>query len=243
MISDNVEALTMQVFYHPSAKTGAEYSFDKQESGHIAKVLRMREGDKVRLSNGEGCFFEATIIRSDPKAVVASINQSTYIPKRPFSVHIALAPTKNIKRTEWFIEKAVELGIEKISFFHSRYSERTQLKPQRMRKIAIAAMKQSEKARLPEITDINSLQSMIQQATESEKYIAHCHADKPRISWRKIPTQKDYLVLIGPEGGFHSDEIILAEENSFQAMELSLYRLRTETAALTACQYLNFINH
>lgn len=233
----------MEVFYHPSAETGAEYSFDSQESGHIAKVFRKREGEKVQLTNGEGYFFEATIIRSDPKSVAVTINKSTYIPGRSFSIHIAMAPTKNIKRTEWFIEKAVELGIEKISFFHSRYSERTQLKPQRMRKIAIAAMKQSEKARLPEITDINSLQSMIQQATESEKYIAHCRQNKTRVSWHKIPPQKDYLVLIGPEGGFHADEILFAEKTCFQAIELSPYRLRTETAALTACQHLNFINY
>ena len=229
----------MHLFYHSDAGSSSSFTFDKEESGHIAKVLRLKPGDKMHLTNGLGYFYPAEIIDANPNKVRVNILQENHQPRRDFSVHIALAPTKNIRRTEWFVEKAVETGIEKISFFHSRHSERDVIKPARIRKIAIAAMKQSQKAYLPEINEMLSLQDILNNAEESHKWLAHCDENKERTQIESVKTEQQHIILIGPEGGFHQNEIAEAEQNNFTSIELSPYRLRTETAALTACQWLN----
>lgn len=229
----------MQLFYHPEAETGTAFRFDKQESGHIARVLRMQAGNSITLTDGRGSFYPAVITDANPNKVTVDILQAEYHNPRELSIHIAMAPTKNIKRMEWFVEKAVEVGIEKISFFTSRHSERVKLKIDRIEKVAIAAMKQSQKAWLPEIIEMQELEELISSSEENKKWIAHCRKEMPRHKITGAKPGEKHLVLIGPEGGFHLDEIMMAEENNFNALELSPYRLRTETAALTACQWIN----
>lgn len=232
----------MQLFYHPSAECHTVFTFSKEESGHIARVLRMQKGDPIHITNGKGDLFTATITDNNPKKVEVDIMESTHYPARDFYIHIAIAPTKNLKRTEWFVEKAVETGIEKISFFSSRYSERQKIKTERIEKVALAAMKQSHKTHLPEISHLKNFRELIQHTTESEKWIAHCSSKRSRQIAGKVPASKNHIVLIGPEGGFHMDEIIEAEQNGFKPVELSPYRLRTETAAIIACHWLNYEN-
>ncbi|MFW6019888.1 MAG: 16S rRNA (uracil(1498)-N(3))-methyltransferase [Bacteroidales bacterium] len=229
----------MHLFYHPDAGFSSSFTFNKEESGHIAKVLRLKPGDTIHLTNGLGYFYPAEIIEANPNKVRINILEEHHQPRRDFFVHIALAPTKNIKRTEWFVEKAVEIGIEKISFFHSRHSERNIIKPERIKKVAIAAMKQSQKAYLPEISDMLNIQDILSNAGESHKWIAHCNNNLKRTQIHTASSAESHLILIGPEGGFHINEIEKAEKHKFNSIELSPYRLRTETAALTACQWLN----
>ncbi|MGM0613185.1 MAG: 16S rRNA (uracil(1498)-N(3))-methyltransferase [Bacteroidota bacterium] len=229
----------MHLFYHSDAGFSSSFTFNKEESGHIAKVLRLKPGDTIHLTNGLGYFYPAEIIESNPNKVRINILEENHQPRRDFFIHIALAPTKNIKRTEWFVEKAVEIGIEKISFFHSRHSERDIIKPERIRKVAIAAMKQSQKAYLPDINDISSFEDVLNNADESHKWMAHCDSHSTRTHIDSAKPGESHIILIGPEGGFHPDEIAEAEKKDFTSIELSPYRLRTETAALTACQWLN----
>ncbi len=232
----------MQLFYHAEAEKDNVLTLEREESKHLAKVLRMKANDHIHLTNGRGDLFRALIISADPAAVVINTGEPEHHKSRKLNLHIAMAPTKNIKRSEWFVEKAVELGIEKISFFSSRYSGRTQLKIPRMQKIAASAMKQSLKFYLPELSGVRKLEDVILDANEKNKWIAHCHAEQERKIFSPDNENQDHIVLIGPEGGFHPEEIQLARQHGFTAVELSPYRLRTETAALTACQWLNIQN-
>ncbi|MCF8332194.1 MAG: 16S rRNA (uracil(1498)-N(3))-methyltransferase [Bacteroidales bacterium] len=232
----------MQLFYHQSAESESKFTFNKEESGHIVRVLRKQTGDIIYITNGKGALFPARIIDDRANKVKVALLEAKHHSTRDFSIHIAVAPTKNIKRTEWFVEKAVETGIEKISFFTSRHSERQNIKADRMQKVAIAAMKQSQKTYLPEITGLKSFHDTIRNAKESKKWIAHCISERNRQIAGPVPPASSHIVLIGPEGGFHTDEILEAEQIGFQPVELSPYRLRTETAALNACQWLNYEN-
>lgn len=234
--------LKMQLFYQPEAETGFEFAFDREESRHISKVLRMTKGDYIQLTNGKGDLFKAFIVSDDPRSVRVRAEDKEHEPARAFSIHIAMAPTKNIKRTEWFVEKAVELGVEKISFFSSRYSERRSIKTARIEKLAISAMKQSLKYYLPEIRGLQSLNEVLPSVHEENRWIAHCYEDMTRQKPGNIKPCSDSIVLIGPEGGFSREEIKEALARGFQPLELSPYRLRTETAALAACQWLNIEN-
>ncbi|MFO8055492.1 MAG: RsmE family RNA methyltransferase [Bacteroidales bacterium] len=232
----------MQLFYYPEAKTGSMLTLDKQESAHIVRVLRMQQGDMLYITDGRGSLFSGKICDPDPKKVRVCIDSQRYYKPRDFSVHIALAPTKNIKRTEWFVEKAVEIGVEKISFFHSRHAERKSINSGRIEKIAIAAMKQSVKYHLPETVSIQTLHDVICGSPEPGKWIAHCFSDLRRETIPIAGSGQSNIVLIGPEGGFHKEEVLEAEQHGFTGIELSPYRLRTETAALIACQWLNMQN-
>ncbi len=232
----------MQLFYHAEAEKDKVITLEREESKHLAKVLRLKAKDHIHLTNGRGDLFDAEIISTNPREVVISTGKPEHHKRRKLNLHIALAPTKNIKRTEWFVEKAVELGIEKISFFSSRYSERANLKVSRIEKIALSAIKQSVKFYLPEISGIKKLEDVVSEASEKNKWIAHCHEEQERKIFSTDNEKQDHIVLIGPEGGFHPEEIQLAQHSGFRAVELSPYRLRTETAAITACQWLNILN-
>ncbi len=231
----------MGLFYHPDAVTGSILTLSREESSHIARVLRMQPGHCLRVTNGRGSLYLAEILECRPSAVKARLGEEACFKPRNFSIHIALAPTKNIKRTEWFVEKAVETGIEQISFFQSRHSVRASINLERIYKVAVAAMKQSERYHLPLINDMQKLEALTANATEEYRWIAHCRQEQKRMPMA-CPTHTSNLVLIGPEGGFHEQEIQQALENNFSPVELNPFRLRTETAALTACQWLNIVN-
>lgn len=201
----------------------------------------MRSGDTIELTDGYGFIYHAFITEADPKKCTFTITEKKEIPNQDFNIAIAIAPTKNIDRTEWFIEKAVEIGIDKIYLLICKNSERKAINQERLMKITISAMKQSGQARLPYVSGLTPFQEIIEQEAE-EKFICHVDAANPdQLKYMAHP-KKNYLVLIGPEGDFSKEEIQLAIEHGFKKVSLGPNRLRTETAALTACQLLNFIN-
>ncbi len=234
----------MHLFYTPEFELnkGEYYSLNKEESTHCIKVLRLREKDIICLTNGLGRFVFAEISDANPKNcsfVVTEIKEE--YGKRDFKVHIAVAPTKNMNRIEWFLEKAVEMGVDKISFFIGEHSERTSIKRERLEKIMISALKQSLKAYMPELNENADYKELI-KSTESKKFIAYCKPEGRTSIKESYNKGEDVLILIGPEGDFSENEVELALNNGFQAITLGESRLRTETAALFALQSIHFVN-
>jgi len=230
----------LNLFYQPAIPEGAHY-LDPDESRHAIKVLRLQPGDRLQLTDGKGSFYEATIILADSKKCCFSIAEKRTISPRKFSISIAIAPTKNIDRTEWFVEKAVELGIEEIHFMLCKNSERKSINLDRIQKIAISAMKQSGQCWLPMCHEIKPFHEVV-TIVANQKFL--CFVDQQNPDQLKTMAQpgKSYLVLIGPEGDFRHDELDLAISNGFTKVSLGPNRLRTETAALAACHTLNLIN-
>jgi 16S rRNA (uracil1498-N3)-methyltransferase len=230
----------LNLFYQPAIAQGIHH-LDPDESRHAIKVLRMQAGETIELTDGQGFLYKALITEAESKKCSFTIIEKKEIPVRDFNISIAIAPTKNIDRTEWFIEKAVEIGIDKIYLMVCKTSERKTVNLERVVKIAVSAMKQSGQARLPYIGDILPFKEIIAHEAD-QKFICHVDKDNPhQLKAMALPNHR-YLVLIGPEGDFSNEEIQLATENGFIKVSLGPNRLRTETAALAACQILNFIN-
>jgi len=236
----------MHLFYTPELTQGtATFVLNEDESKHCVRVLRMNVGDKIQLVNGLGGFYVAEITDANPKkCVVKVIDEKQEIGKRKWKLHIAIAPTKNNDRTEWFVEKATEIGVDTISFIDCKNSERTVIKTERVEKVAVSAMKQSLKAYLPQLNEIINFKKFIDSLKEdsSQKYIAHCIDTEKRQLKGVYPKAHNAIVLIGPEGDFTTDEVAYAIANGFIPVSLGESRLRTETAALYACTVLNVIN-
>lgn len=231
----------MQLFYTPDISSNPELPED--EARHCIRVLRLGEGAEIDLTDGKGYFYKTIIQQANPKHCLVSIKETVQQPLLwPFHLHIAIAPTKNMDRLEWFAEKATEIGIDAITCLNCRHSERKELKKERIDKILISAMKQSLKARLPQLTGMTDFKAFIKQPFDGKKFIAHCEeGEKPLLKHVYQPGEK-VLILIGPEGDFSTEEIKLAKEAGFIAISLGESRLRTETAALVACQTIHFIN-
>lgn len=231
----------MQLFYTPDISSNLELPED--EARHCIRVLRLGEGAEVDLTDGKGNFYKAVIEQANPKHCLVSITETRQQPSLwPFYLHIAVAPTKNMDRLEWFAEKVTEIGINAITCLNCRYSERRELKKERIEKILVSAMKQSLKATLPKLTGMTDFKTFIKQPFDGKKYIAHCEeGEKPLLKQIGQPGE-NVLILIGPEGDFSTEEIDLAKEAGFIAISLGESRLRTETAALVACQTIHFIN-
>ncbi|KJF43826.1 16S rRNA (uracil(1498)-N(3))-methyltransferase [Draconibacterium sediminis] len=232
----------MQLFYVPTI-SGAEVILDETESKHAVRVLRLKEGDEIELVDGKGGFYKARIQNANPKKCQLSIIESqTEFGKKDFHLHIAIAPTKNIDRTEWFLEKCTEIGIDEVTPLLSEHSERKVIKPERLEKILVSAMKQSVKAYLPKLNELTKLSDLLTQATETKKFIAHCNeGEKPHLK-NVVKPGEEVLILIGPEGDFSPEEVELALENGFEAISLGNARLRTETAGVVACHIVNLAN-
>jgi 16S rRNA (uracil1498-N3)-methyltransferase len=211
-------------------------TLSSEESWHCTRVLRMKAGEQVNLIDGNGNAYRGRLeIVSDKKCTAVITQGPTAQPSGNYFLHLAIAPTKQIDRIEWMIEKAVETGVHEISFFRSRNSERTSLKMERMVKIVESAVKQSLQAFIPAVNDLTELKTLIQLQGYEQKLIAHCFdAPKKRIS-EILFTGKKSLVLIGPEGDFTQQEVQQALENGFDALDLGPSRLRTETAGLYVC--------
>jgi len=230
----------MNLFYEPEIRNGRKYLND-EESRHALKALRLKTGDALHVIDGMGGLYACRIV-NDKKNCEFEILEQSHQKPRPFSVHIAIAPTKNQDRMEWFVEKAVETGIEKITFILTKNSERTRLRMERIRKKAIEAMKQSQNLWLPELKEENRFGNFLMEARESQRFIAYVD-ETHRHSLKDLArTGGDYLALIGPEGDFTAEEIKAALENHFIPVSLGPSRLRTETAGLAACFTLNLIN-
>lgn len=234
----------MHLFFQPGADSPDSVDFlTVDDSRHAIKTLRLKTGDPIAVTDGNGNRYAAVITQADSRRCGFRIINTTTAPPRPFSIRICVAPTKNADRIEWFIEKAVEIGIERISFFFGQHSERKVLKLDRLEKIAVAAMKQSLQSYMPQLDEAVSFVELLKTIPEPQRYIAHLPMHEPPVNLANVATAGgQYAVLIGPEGDFSEKEISQAVEAGFRMVTLGSNRLRTETAALTACQLLNFIN-
>ncbi|QNN42237.1 16S rRNA (uracil(1498)-N(3))-methyltransferase [Pedobacter roseus] len=233
----------MHIFYTPDI-TQNTYTLNEEESKHCVRVLRLTVGSIVNLVDGNGGFYTAEITSDNPKKVtLAILKVETEFHKRNHYLHIAVAPTKNIDRLEWFLEKATELGIDEITPIITDRSERRVVKEDRLNKVITSAVKQSIKAYHPKLNDAISFDAFLKEPFEGEKLIAHCidQGEKQFISKLVSPYQK-YLILIGPEGDFTPEEVNLALNKGFKALTLGDNRLRTETAALAVCFEINYLN-
>jgi 16S rRNA (uracil1498-N3)-methyltransferase len=231
----------VNLFYQPLIAQDVFY-LDQEESKHCVKVLRRMKDDALKITDGKGNFYEAVITKADPQQCQFQIKEKTAEPIKNFSIHIAISPTKNPERIEWFVEKAVELGVDEISFVHCKTTERPFIKIERLEKVAISAMKQSLKATLPKVNDLIKLDHLIKQSKEVEKFIAYVDHSNPVHLKNAATSASNYLVLIGPEGDFSDGELAQAIQQGFQKVSLGNSRLRTETAGLAACHILNLIN-
>jgi len=230
----------MQLFYAPDIAMNMQ--LPETEAYHCLKVLRMKKGDALRITDGKGNLYHAEIAEIGFNRCMVNLLET--IPQPPFwekRIEIALAPTKNIDRIEWFAEKATEVGIDKISFLRCRFSERKEISIERIRKIMISAMKQSGKTRLPDLQEMINFKDFIRQNFDGQKFIAHCYQDEKIQLAQAYRKNENVLILIGPEGDFSEEEIDLAKEQGFTPVSLGASRLRTETAALIACQTIHVI--
>jgi len=245
----------MQLFYCKDISPNAFCTLDAEESRHAVRVLRMREGDTIHVTDGQGHLYACQIINASDKACTVepfheTAHEDSATHKETFhetSLHLAVAPTKNPARMEWLVEKAVEIGVGEITLLQCDHSERSFLKTDRLEKLAISAMKQSLHLTLPRINPAVSLREWLNSQfsilNSQLKFIAHCEADKPRTPLAAaLQPGRDTVVLIGPEGDFSEEEIALALDAGFQPVSLGPSRLRTETAALYAVTAFNLIN-
>lgn len=233
----------MHLFYTPDLQ-GKAYLLSEEESKHAVRVLRLDVGEKVELLDGKGGRYEAEVLDANPKRCALQIlkEQQGY-GKKEYHIHLAVAPTKNIERIEWLLEKATEIGIDRITPLICQRSERKEVKIERLDKILIAAMKQSMKAYKPVLEEAKSFKQWMQMEQEGVKMIAHCASAEKKSIRDTIQAKKgNYIILIGPEGDFSPDEIALAQSKGYAAITLGDSRLRTETAALSAVFELNYLN-
>jgi 16S rRNA (uracil1498-N3)-methyltransferase len=215
---------------------------NEEESRHAISVLRHKNGDILTITNGKGSIFEAEILDNHPKKcrlqLVREIQEKQPSPR----LHMAVAPTKNIDRFEWFLEKATELGIQQITPIICDHSERDKVRIDRLEKVIIAAMKQSVKCYIPKLNDPVEAKKLIDSSTEASRYILHCRKKNMIRLIDQLPHNTDSLILIGPEGDFSVGEIELALSKGYAEAGLGNNRLRTETAALAACHIFNLKN-
>lgn len=232
----------MNVFYLPDAQLGT-ISFPEEESKHIVKVLRMKEGDRFCVTNGNGSLFDAELIDAHPKRAAADLsNQRSGYDIKDFKVTIAIAPTKLNERTEWFLEKATEIGIDEVKLFSSYHSERRVANVERFKKIVVAAMKQSVKSKMPVVEEMVSFDKLVKQSYDGQKFIAWIDDNVKEQLCDLYKKGENAIVLIGPEGDFSKEEVELAKQNGFVPVSLGEARLRTETAAVVACHTIQLIN-
>ena len=230
----------MQLFYID--KISDEIILNKSESKHIVKILRKKKNDIVFFTNGKGFLFKAIITKADVKnCILKVLNKTAKTKQRNYHLHIGIAPTKNIERFEWFLEKATEIGIDEITPLICERSERKIIKLDRLNKILISSIKQSLQYQLPQINNMISFKDFVIKDYDQKKLIAHCGNDK-KLPLMSLKNKNNYLILIGPEGDFSSSEIKLAKENNYTPISLGKNRLRTETAGIVATNTINLYN-
>lgn len=234
----------MHLFYTPDiTPSHPQYFLNEEESKHAVRVLRLELGSTVQLIDGKGGLYTAEIKDAHPKRTILQITGViTGYQKRNHYLHIAIAPTKNLDRLEWFLEKATEIGIDEISLIICQRSERKEAKTERLNKIITSAIKQSLKAYHPVLNEPIALSKFLTQQFDGQKFIAHCEESEKTDLQSALQMHGRYLVLIGPEGDFSHAEIDAALDNGYKAITLGESRLRTETAALEACFEVNFLN-
>lgn len=243
----------MQLFYCKDITPEGYATLDAEESRHAVRVLRLREGDTMHVTDGQGHLYECRVVEASDKAcTVETQRAASQMPmsleetQRAASLHLAVAPTKNPSRMEWLVEKAVEVGVGEITLLDCDHSERSFLKTDRLERLALSAMKQSLHLTLPRIHPAVKLREWLRTfagGTPALQFIAHCEADQPRTPLATVlEAGRDAVVLIGPEGDFSQEEIDLALACGFRPVSLGPSRLRTETAALYAAVAFSITN-
>ena len=233
----------MQLFYNTAISSeDKEVIFPKDESKHIVKVLRKQEGDNLNITNGKGFLFSAEIIEANHNKCKAKITAVEQERDKKYHIHLAVAPTKMNDRFETFLEKATEIGLDKITPIICDHSERKVVKINRFERVLQSAMKQSLHYSMPEISEAISFQEFIQQEQNEQKFIAHCEENDKKSLQKELEPGKNYTILIGPEGDFSSEEIESAIKAGFVPVTLGNTRLRTETAAIVAAHTAALIN-
>lgn len=227
----------MQLFFQPDLSENHCW-LTEDESKHCIKVLRKREGDFIVVTDGNGFFFDCIITKANTQKCEFEIQEKREEPKKLFRIHLAIAPTKNPDRLEWFIEKATELGVDEITLINCDHSERSFIKPERLLKVAISAMKQSQKATLPIINSLKDFSTVLEDKAE-QKLIAYVDHSNPNHLLHAASKAKSYIICIGPEGDFSKGELESAMNKGFIKVSLGDSRLRTETAGIAACCLLN----
>lgn len=223
----------MRLFYdaHIDPK-GATHQLSEEESKHIVRVLRSQVGDRIGILDGNGHLFTCEITDAHPKRCLLKIVETDYKSPSESEVHIAVAPTKQMERIEWFVEKAVEIGVTKITLLDCKNGERARIKTDRLIKKAVSAMKQSQRRYLPEIVELTSFSDFLNEHTSG--LIAHCYEDD-KNEFADVFKSIACPILIGPEGDFSDEEVTQAIAQGYRPITLGANRLRTETAALYAC--------
>jgi 16S rRNA (uracil1498-N3)-methyltransferase len=229
----------LNLYYQPSLSEGA-IQLDSDESLHAIKVLRHKVGDDIPVTDGKGTFYLCRITSTSGKTCQLEIISQKKFNKPNHFIHIALSPTKNADRTEWFVEKATELGIQKFSFIHTEHSERNKINLDRITKVVISAMKQSGQVWMPEMEGMVSFHKILNTPAD-QKFIAYAGEKGSAPLQSKAEKNKSYLVLIGPEGDFSESEIAQATQADFQSISLGPNTLRTETAGVAVCHIMNLI--
>ena len=233
----------MQLFYNPNInETTEQFSFNKEESKHITKVLRKKQGDILNITNGNGWLFTAELNIANIKNCAAAIKEKKLQPKRDYNLHLALAPTKMNDRFEWFLEKATEIGVDSITPIICDHSERKVIKHERFEKILQSAMKQSLQCYLPKLNKAVNFSDFIKEDFDGQLFIAHCEKTERKSLKDELQSNKEITILIGPEGDFSVKEIEQALHFNYIPVTLGTSRLRTETAAIVACHSVAFVN-
>ncbi|MFI3239895.1 MAG: 16S rRNA (uracil(1498)-N(3))-methyltransferase [Bacteroidales bacterium] len=229
-------------FYDPNIATTLE--LNQQESQHAVRVLRLKEGDMIAVIDGLGCRYECMITLAHQKRCAVEIVTKIHMPNHwGYNLEICFAPTKNMDRNEWMVEKLTEIGVDRITPLLARFSERKEIKQERLDKIVVAAMKQSLKTQLPLVEQMTPIKEIILREFDGDRFIAYCD----KSIERKLLTDmykkgSNALIMIGPEGDFSKEEITLALERGFIPISLGDSRLRTETAAVVACNTVHILN-
>ncbi|TGE24170.1 16S rRNA (uracil(1498)-N(3))-methyltransferase [Hymenobacter aquaticus] len=227
-------------FYAPDLN-GPTYTLPEDESKHAVRVLRLGVGDAVVLVNGRGGIFQAEVADANPKRCQLRVISQEEVKRRAYFVHVAVAPTKNLDRMEWLVEKAVEIGVDRITFLRGSRSERRELKLERLEKIAVSALKQSGQAWLPQLDELTDFASFVPTVEPTTTFIAHLEEGE-RTALSHVAAQgAGCCVLIGPEGDFTPQEIELARQRGIRPVTLGASRLRTETAALAAVHTVHVV--
>ena len=232
----------VRYFYVPNAESAGE--LPEEEAKHAVRVLRLQSGDRMILADGEGGLFDAEVSMASGKHCMYNILEQLPC-EREWNgrITLAIAPTKMMDRIEWMVEKATEIGFDEVTFLDCRFSERKTLRTDRIERIVVAAMKQSHKARKPEVRELQSFHDFILAPREGRKFIAHCYDEIPRTDFfdvlKTIDSEETVTFLVGPEGDFSIDEVRMAIDNGYEPISLGRCRLRTETAGLSGVMMAN----
>lgn len=234
----------MQLFYQPDiAEDAQQIIFPRDESKHIVKVLRKKEGDLLHVTNGKGFLFVSELTLITAQQCIAKVMEVKKEKTPKYYLHMAVAPTKMNDRYEWFLEKATEIGVMEITPIICEHSERKVVKMDRFERVLQSAMKQSLHFTLPKLNQPVRFSEFVTDTPDGVKYIAHCEEELEKKSLQNSSkTEEKAIVLIGPEGDFSSEEIEMAKENGWNPVSLGSTRLRTETAAIVACHTMALIN-